>query len=479
MRADHLQAQFVLGLIKSRRDLSAIHTVEQLKKEDVFDTSSPILLRLASECLFGVFGDSHCDCEVQRVASLREIDSVGQGLYLHLPQEAQGNGLFYKAQELQIQVAGFDPSGQHIGSMNVEQAAKYLLGPNQPLDKREYTSVARFFTLTGLNRYPYNMIGDSPDKHDFLRKLDIKIACIHEVRREITIENAGEYLSKLYMKGYSLTDQELIDIHQVISSAEKIPGRILSLLGHITEDISVGGKFRANQKLIQAISKIPEARGIKYEDFVKMDLLRDAKAYDEYQIELKISLDQIDTLFKFGILRHIESLRFEENHFYDLAYLKGVPARSLKIRYAYPPNDLEHPTECRYILKIPLPHADKTYRIKSIPMSQEEIDKLLRIALHDYERHVLRVLTHSVTTTTPEMTTLIKRYSPDIYTLSLMGDEVRVREFQKTISKHISAEEIDDPSNYRFIDHAISVNFDYGILVKEEMELYRKYCFST
>lgn len=129
MEADHLQTPFVLMLIKSRLDISMVRTLAQLQTSTVFDSSLAIPLRLASECLFGVFGDSHCDCESQRIASLREIDRVGQGLYVHLPQEAQGNGLFYKAQELQLQVAGIDPLGRQLGPQSVIDAAQYLLGP--------------------------------------------------------------------------------------------------------------------------------------------------------------------------------------------------------------------------------------------------------------------------------------------------------------------------------------------------------------
>lgn len=171
----------------------------------------------------------------------------------------------------------------------------------------------------------------------------------------------------------------------------------------------------------------------------------------------------------------MDSLRYEENHFYDLSYFRDVPSRSLKIRYAYKVNDRQHPTECKFIYKIPIPQSDKTYRIKSVLVNQQEITKLVSFALHDYERHVLRVFTHSVTTKECELTALIKRYSEGLRTLSLMGPEIRVRELVTEICKYFPTQEIDDPSNYRYLNPALSEGFDYELLMKEELALFRLY----
>src|SRR6266571_4112309 len=77
---DHLQVPFVLLLLKSKDDLRTISTIQDLLTASVFAEDSPILLRASSECLFGLFGDSHCDCEPQRIACLREIQRHGQGV---------------------------------------------------------------------------------------------------------------------------------------------------------------------------------------------------------------------------------------------------------------------------------------------------------------------------------------------------------------------------------------------------------------
>jgi GTP cyclohydrolase II len=474
IETDHLQSPFVLALIKTSSDLSEVRTADDLRGTQLFDSDKPVLLRIGSECLLGMFGDSHCDCEAQRMASLREIDHVGQGVYVHLPQEAQGNGLFYKAQELQIQVTGIDPDGNYVGSKDISEAAAHLLGSGQPLEKRQYSSLVRLFALVGLDRYAYHLISDSPDKAAALQtQLRINVVALHEAKRPVTLENAAEYLAKLYKK-YSLSDQELEDIYLAISAAEEIPGRILSLLRYLQEDIALGHPFKANLQLLDKISGIGEQRGVQYEYVNDMPLLKDIESYDEYQVELKITTtDDVNKLFDAGILKAMDSLRYEENHFYNLAYFRDVPARSLKIRNAYRLTDRSRPVESKFIYKLPL--GEKFYRIKSLVMDDDEIARLLVAALRDYERHLQPVLTHNVITIEPEVTVLIKRYNRELRTLSVMGPERRVCDFVNTVRRSVSAEEIDDPSNFRYLNRSLSIDFVLSELQDEEVSLFRAY----
>ena len=46
--------------------------------------------------------------------SIKLISENG-GIYVHLPQEAQGWGLFYKLKELELQVSGRTEKGKFIG----------------------------------------------------------------------------------------------------------------------------------------------------------------------------------------------------------------------------------------------------------------------------------------------------------------------------------------------------------------------------
>lgn len=43
-----------------------------------------VFLRIQCECLLGIYGDSHCDCEQQRLNSIKLI-SENCGVYVHLP----------------------------------------------------------------------------------------------------------------------------------------------------------------------------------------------------------------------------------------------------------------------------------------------------------------------------------------------------------------------------------------------------------
>jgi GTP cyclohydrolase II len=471
IQADHLQAPFILLVIKSRQYFTGIWTLADFRAASIFTTDAPILLRVSSECLFGVFGDTHCDCEAQRIASLREIQQTGQGIYVHLPQEAQGNGLFYKAQELQIQVSGIDPTGSNIGQKTVGEASEYLLGKGQILDKRRYTTLARIFKETALDRYSYDIVTDSPDKVTFFTEaLGIRVREPHPAKRAVTVDNAGEFLAKVY-KGYTLSNHELEEIYLALFAAEKMPGRVSRLLRYIEEDLNNGREFLADTDLLRKIAAVIEARGLRREQTSDIDLLKDVSSYDEYQVELKLSVADVNVLFQKAILRGIDSLRYEENHFYDMASFEGVPARSLKIRYAFRLSDRQKPVECKFIYKVP--RSEKLYRIRSLAINYDAIAQLLGFVLRDCEQHLLPVFTHNAIGPDSKVTALLKRYTSALRTLSLMGPEENVRSLIEVVRSLVSAEEIPDPSNYLFINRRLSVDFDYDLLSQEELELYR------
>ena len=76
--------------LKSFLDKKNINYYKELSK--IFSNKN-IFLRIQCECLLGMYGDSHCDCEDQRMQSMKLI-SENDGIYVHLPQEAQGWGFF-------------------------------------------------------------------------------------------------------------------------------------------------------------------------------------------------------------------------------------------------------------------------------------------------------------------------------------------------------------------------------------------------
>ena len=85
-----------------------------------------IFMRIQCECLLGIYGDLHCDCEYQKSETLKIIDER-EGIYIHLPQEAQGHGLHYKLKELELQVNGRDTNGKFIGCKDRNDAQKIIL----------------------------------------------------------------------------------------------------------------------------------------------------------------------------------------------------------------------------------------------------------------------------------------------------------------------------------------------------------------
>src|SRR5436305_229748 len=71
IEADGLQSNCILGIIKSKQDLTSVRIPSDLNELDIFDPGSRILLRVGSECLLGMFGDGHCNCESERTVAIR------------------------------------------------------------------------------------------------------------------------------------------------------------------------------------------------------------------------------------------------------------------------------------------------------------------------------------------------------------------------------------------------------------------------
>lgn len=127
---------------------------------DNLDTSSPVLVRVHSECITGdVFGSLQCDCGKQFSKSLQQIKEEG-GLLIYLRQEGRGIGLFEKIKTYQLQSQGYDTFEANI-----------MLG-HRP-DERTYEMVK--VVLNDFNIKNIRLLTNNPSKVSEIAKYGIKI----------------------------------------------------------------------------------------------------------------------------------------------------------------------------------------------------------------------------------------------------------------------------------------------------------------
>lgn len=221
----------IVVLIKtSDEKWEAINTLEELKNTCLYDDENEeVYLRIGSECMLGVFGDSHCNCEQEREAALKKIGST-RGVYIHLPQEAQGNGLLYKAKELNLQVHGYMPNGLYIGAQTQSAAAAILTGKHN-IDKRTYKCVETVMDTLKLDRYQYVLMSRNPRKVKDLKKSGVGIVGMYDIMTKMTTDNMGEYLVKWINKKYCFTLDEVIQVIELIENKNTlVPDRAGRLL---------------------------------------------------------------------------------------------------------------------------------------------------------------------------------------------------------------------------------------------------------
>lgn len=205
----------------------SVNSLSDFKNAPLFGNEEPYL-RLGSECMLGMFGDSHCNCEEEREMALRKIGE-NTGIYIHLPQEAQGMGLFYKAKELHLQVNGYLPSGKYVGCKTQGAAAELLTG-SAIIDSRNYDLIGRLLTELGLAKYEYRFMSRNPKKVASLEKEGISISSMYDITTTMNADNMGEYLTKWVEKGYCFTLDEVEQVVAAIHSEMALPHRAVSLL---------------------------------------------------------------------------------------------------------------------------------------------------------------------------------------------------------------------------------------------------------
>jgi len=154
------------------------------------DPKEPILVRVHSECMTGdLFHSKRCDCGQQMEAALREIDKVGNGVFLYMRQEGRGIGLINKMKAYQLQDQGAD---------TVEANEKLGFAP----DLRDYGLGAQILRDLGVRRM--NLMTNNPRKIVGLESYGLEIVERVPLVVEPNLNNAKYLETKKSRMGHML-----------------------------------------------------------------------------------------------------------------------------------------------------------------------------------------------------------------------------------------------------------------------------------
>lgn len=249
-----MTSENIVLLIKSSSFLSLkkmkkVNYIEEINKAFF---NKKILLRIQSECLLGMYGDSHCDCETQRLDSIKKISS-NDGIFIHLPQEAQGWGLHYKIKELELQVSGKLQDGNFIGIKTRDEAQKILLNSNTFIDHRSYEIVTKIFQLLNLINNNFILLSESDKKLCVLQNCGLKIEKYSEANaNEVNENNLSEYLIKILNNTHKFDENTINKIFELLNE-RKYNGRALSTLIEIVNQIKHNNCNKLNKTLQKKI----------------------------------------------------------------------------------------------------------------------------------------------------------------------------------------------------------------------------------
>ena len=127
----------------------------------VFDTETPALVRIHSQCLTGdVFGSIKCDCGQQLETAMKLIAEAGCGAIVYQQQEGRGIGIINKIRAYALQDKGAD---------TIE--ANERLGLD--VDLRRYEQCAEILHDLGLRRV--RLMSNNPEKILALQTMGIEV----------------------------------------------------------------------------------------------------------------------------------------------------------------------------------------------------------------------------------------------------------------------------------------------------------------
>ena len=238
--------------------------------KNLFDDE--IILRVQCECFLGMYGDSHCDCEAQRNNAINIISNEG-GILLHMPQEAQGWGLHYKLQELELQVSGRMVSGEFVGKKNRDEAQKILINTSEFKDNRSYEIIYNIFKQLGLSDKKIILITDSNKKIKAMRTMGLNIEKYADYReKNVNPENLSEYLIKIANSTHEYDDDIINKIADIILKRkynERALSAFLEIIDKIKKDSNYPLRNEVKEKFLKLYDSIicgEEKRYVIYDE---------------------------------------------------------------------------------------------------------------------------------------------------------------------------------------------------------------------
>jgi 3,4-dihydroxy 2-butanone 4-phosphate synthase / GTP cyclohydrolase II len=137
----------------------------------------PLLVRAHSECLTGeVFHSQHCDCGLQLVTAMEQIEKEGTGIVLYMRQEGRGIGLTNKMKAYELQ--------RKHGLDTAEANARLGFA----MDLRDYGVGAQILKDIGAGKI--RLLTNNPKKIVGLEGFGLEV--IERVPIEIPVQNAKQ-----------------------------------------------------------------------------------------------------------------------------------------------------------------------------------------------------------------------------------------------------------------------------------------------
>ncbi|WP_368680324.1 bifunctional 3,4-dihydroxy-2-butanone-4-phosphate synthase/GTP cyclohydrolase II (plasmid) [Rhodococcus opacus] len=150
---------------------------------DVTDSTTPVPVRVHSECLTGdIFGSMRCDCGEQLDQALARIAAEGRGILVYLRgHEGRGIGLTAKLRAYTLQDQGMDTVDANLAQ-------------GLPIDTRSYNAAAHILRNLGVEGI--RLLTNNPDKCDQLSDAGTTITC----RESLLTTPTGDNTAYLYTK---------------------------------------------------------------------------------------------------------------------------------------------------------------------------------------------------------------------------------------------------------------------------------------